>query len=79
MTHSSRYPSTPIGQELGRFYEHRSILRRTVPLFSVTWQDFVHSLKGEAAATMRQPRKAVRSQSSGHNGPQNHTHCSAHA
>lgn len=49
MTNSSRYPSAPLGQELGQFYEHRSLLRRTIPLFNVSWGDFKRFLKGEAA------------------------------
>lgn len=78
MTDSSRYPTTPIGQELGRFYNHRSMLRRTVPLFSVGWQDFIRYLKGEAAMTATAPRKTEHHHTAGH-GPRHHNHLRAHA
>lgn len=55
MTTSSRYPTPPLGEELGRFYAHRSVLRRTVPLFSVSWSDFIRYLKGEGAMAPEDP------------------------
>lgn len=79
MTNSSRYPVTPIGQELGRFYNHRSMLRRTVPLFSVSWKDFTRYLKGEAAMTAAAPRKAEHHHTPGHGGTRHHNHLRAHA
>ena len=49
MTSTKRYPSTPIGELLGRFYNHRSVLRRTIPLVTITAKDLTRALKGEAA------------------------------
>lgn len=55
MTTFSRYPSPPLGEMLGRFYAHRSVLRRTIPLFSLTTRDLTRFLKGEAAMVSSQP------------------------
>ncbi|WP_322999051.1 hypothetical protein [Castellaniella sp.] len=49
MASPKSYPSTPVGELLGRFYNHRSVLRRTIPLFAITPKDVVKALRGEAA------------------------------
>ncbi|HEX7385967.1 MAG TPA: hypothetical protein VF285_01680 [Castellaniella sp.] len=78
MTDSGRYPSTPIGQELGRFYMHRSVLRRSIPLFSMTWHDFGRYLKGEAAMIHNTPQR--NDHGKGQGGASNpHGHRPAHA
>lgn len=41
--------STPLGESLGRFYRHRSVLRRTIPLITLTAKDLAKALKGEMA------------------------------
>ncbi|MGB6241376.1 MAG: hypothetical protein WBF69_02710 [Castellaniella sp.] len=49
MASPNRYPSTPLGESLGRFYKHRSVLRRTIPLITITAKDLAKALKGEMA------------------------------
>jgi len=49
MASPKSYPSTPVGELLGRFYNHRSVLRRTIPLFAIAPNDVVKALRGEAA------------------------------
>lgn len=41
-----RYPSTPVGELLGRFYTHRSTLRRTIPLLPISLKGIGQMLKG---------------------------------
>lgn len=64
MTTFNRYPSTPLGETLGRFYAQRSVLRRTIPLFSLTAKDLARFLKGEAAMISNEPTAASSKNSS---------------
>ncbi|HEX2518509.1 MAG TPA: hypothetical protein VHK04_03090 [Castellaniella sp.] len=77
MTDSGRYPTTPIGQELGQFFDHRTVLRRTVPLFSISWQDFTRYMKGEAAMVHPTEHKDGSSHGGGHDHSRRQLH--AHA
>lgn len=48
-TLNTRRQEPLIGKQLGRMYEGRKELRRTVPLFLLSWRDVVNSFKGLAA------------------------------
>lgn len=58
MASPKRYPSTPVGELLGRFYNHRSVLRRTIPLVAITTKDLAKALKGEMAESGEQTAAA---------------------
>lgn len=64
MTTFNRYPSPPLGETLGRFYDHRSVLRRTIPLFSLTTKDLARFLRGEAAMASNERTATISKNSS---------------
>ncbi|MGB6008250.1 hypothetical protein [Castellaniella sp.] len=57
MASPKRYPSTPVGELLGHFYNHRSVLRRTIPLFAITAKDLARALKGEIGMAPGEPAR----------------------
>jgi hypothetical protein len=68
-----RYPSTPVGELLGRFYTHRSTLRRTIPLLPISLKDIGRMLKGNGMSLCTSEPAPLEATASGKTAAKRHS------